>query len=44
VPRTFPTGHLLAGHLRLTVRSADEDDRLIAAAREIGIDSREDPS
>jgi histidinol-phosphate aminotransferase len=35
VPRTFPSSHPLADHLRLTVRSADEDDRLIAAAVEI---------
>jgi len=35
VPRTFPGTHVLADHLRLTVRSAAEDDRLIAAAREI---------
>ncbi len=35
VPRTFPASHPLADHLRLTVRSTDEDDRLIAAAREI---------
>jgi histidinol-phosphate aminotransferase len=32
VPRTFPGGHPLADHLRLTVRSPEEDDRLIAAA------------
>jgi hypothetical protein len=32
VPRTFGTGHPLADHLRLTVRNADENDRLIAAA------------
>jgi histidinol-phosphate aminotransferase len=36
VPRTFPAGHPLADHLRLTVRSPEEDDRLLAAAREIG--------
>jgi len=35
VPRTFPASHPLADHLRLTVRSTDEDDRLIAAAAEI---------
>ena len=34
VPRTFPETHPLADHLRLTVRSPEEDDRLIAAARE----------
>ena len=33
VPRTFPAGHPLADHLRLTVRAADENDRLIEAAR-----------
>lgn len=32
VPRTFPAGHPLADHLRLTVRAADENDRLISAA------------
>ena len=32
VPRTFPDGHPLADHLRLTIRSTDENDRLIAAA------------
>ena len=35
VPRTFGAGHPLAGRLRITVRSAAEDDRLIAAAREL---------
>ena len=35
VPRTFPAGHPLAGHLRFTVRAAAEDDRLIDAAGEI---------
>ena len=35
VPRTFSDTHVLADHLRLTVRSAAEDDRLIAAANEI---------
>ena len=33
VPRTFPETHPLADHLRLTVRSADENDRLIEAAQ-----------
>jgi histidinol-phosphate aminotransferase len=33
VPRTFGEGHVLADHLRLTVRNADENDRLIEAAR-----------
>jgi histidinol-phosphate aminotransferase len=35
VPRTFGQGHPLAGHLRLTVRDPDENDRLIAAASAI---------
>jgi histidinol-phosphate aminotransferase len=35
VPRTFGPEHPLADCLRLTVRSAEENDRLIAAAREI---------
>ena len=33
VPRTFPAGHPLADHLRLTVRAPGENDRLIEAAR-----------
>jgi histidinol-phosphate aminotransferase len=33
VPRTFGEGHVLADHLRLTVRNPDENDRLIEAAR-----------
>lgn len=32
VPRTFPAGHPLADHLRLTVRDGAENDRLIAVA------------
>ncbi len=36
VPRAFPDTHPLADHLRLTVRDAAQDDRLIGAAREIG--------
>jgi histidinol-phosphate aminotransferase len=36
VPRTFPAGHPLAGHLRLTVRAPEENDRLIEAARGFG--------
>ena len=36
VPRTFPSTHPLADHLRLTVRSPEEDDRLLAAARALG--------
>jgi histidinol-phosphate aminotransferase len=35
VPRTFPAGHPLAHALRLTIRDAAGDDRLIAAAREL---------
>jgi histidinol-phosphate aminotransferase len=35
VPRTFPEGHPLADHLRLTVRAAEENDRLIEAARSL---------
>ena len=35
VPRTFPASHPLAACLRLTVRDETQDDRLIAAAREI---------
>jgi len=35
VPRTFGEGHPLAHCLRITVRAADENDRLIAAAREL---------
>ena len=33
VPRTFPETHPLGDHLRLTVRSPEQNDRLIAAAR-----------
>jgi histidinol-phosphate aminotransferase len=36
VPRTFPSGHPLAHALRLTIRDRAGNDRLIAAAREIG--------
>jgi len=35
VPRTFGAGHPLATCLRITVRDADENDRLLAAAREL---------
>jgi histidinol-phosphate aminotransferase len=35
VPRTFPAAHPLAHTLRLTVRSAAENDGLIAMAREL---------
>ena len=31
VPRTFPAGHPLADHLRLTVRTSADNDRLAAA-------------
>jgi histidinol-phosphate aminotransferase len=34
VPRTFPEGHPLADHLRLTVRDTTQDDRLIDAVRD----------
>jgi histidinol-phosphate/aromatic aminotransferase/cobyric acid decarboxylase-like protein len=33
VPRTFPAGHPLAGHIRITARSVAEDDRLLATMR-----------
>jgi histidinol-phosphate aminotransferase len=36
IPRTFPSGHPLDHCLRLTVRNREQDDRLIAAAWEIG--------
>jgi histidinol-phosphate aminotransferase len=35
VPRSFGAEHPLANYLRLTVRSVQENDRLISAAREI---------
>jgi histidinol-phosphate aminotransferase len=35
VPRSFGSEHPLANYLRLTVRSVQENDRLISAAREI---------
>jgi histidinol-phosphate aminotransferase len=35
VPRTFGPTHPLADHLRLTIRARPENDRLVAAAREI---------
>ena len=35
VPRTFPAGHPLATALRITVRSAEQNDRLIEAARTV---------
>ena len=37
VPRTFGESHPLADHLRVTVRDTDENDRLIAAARELAL-------
>jgi histidinol-phosphate aminotransferase len=43
VPRTFPATHPLAGHLRLTVRATEEDDRLIVAALEIEAERRKEP-
>jgi histidinol-phosphate aminotransferase len=33
IPRTFPDGHPLADHLRLTVRSGTENDRLVSAVQ-----------
>jgi histidinol-phosphate aminotransferase len=36
IPRTFPADHPLAHCLRLTVRNAEQDDRLVEATREIG--------
>lgn len=42
VPRTFGRRHPLADHLRITVRSPEEDDRLIEAAQTIG--PAEDPA
>jgi histidinol-phosphate aminotransferase len=35
VPRAFPESHPLADHLRVTVRNAEQNDRLIAAARDL---------
>jgi histidinol-phosphate aminotransferase len=35
VPRTFPAGHPLAAHLRLTVRDRHENDRLIEASGQL---------
>jgi histidinol-phosphate aminotransferase len=35
VPRTFPAGHPLADHLRLTIRTSGENDLLIAAATDL---------
>jgi histidinol-phosphate aminotransferase len=39
VPRTFPAGHPLAAFLRLTVRNATEDDRLLDAVRAIAAET-----
>ncbi|HXG26568.1 MAG TPA: histidinol-phosphate transaminase [Candidatus Binatia bacterium] len=36
IPRTFPSGHPLDHCVRLTVRNREQNDRLVAAAREIG--------
>jgi len=36
IPRTFPADHPLAHCLRLTVRNAAQDDRLVEAALEVG--------
>jgi histidinol-phosphate/aromatic aminotransferase/cobyric acid decarboxylase-like protein len=33
VPRTFPASHPLAAYLRLTVRTVEDDDRLVEVAR-----------
>ncbi|HYH93430.1 MAG TPA: aminotransferase class I/II-fold pyridoxal phosphate-dependent enzyme [Candidatus Saccharimonadales bacterium] len=38
VPRTFPAGHPLNAFLRLTVRAADENDRLLDAAKALGME------
>jgi histidinol-phosphate aminotransferase len=35
IPRTFPSGHPLDHCIRLTVRNREQDDRLVAAAREL---------
>ena len=35
IPRTFPAGHPLDHCVRLTVRSREQDDRLVAAVREL---------
>jgi histidinol-phosphate aminotransferase len=38
VPRTFGAGHPLAHCLRITVRDTHENDRLLAAARELAVE------
>ena len=43
MPRTFGAGHALADHLRLTVRDAEENDRLIVAATAFAAEADEDP-
>ena len=43
IPRTFPSGHPLDHCIRLTVRNRAQDDRLIAAAREIAPRLRRPP-
>jgi histidinol-phosphate aminotransferase len=40
IPRTFPAGHPLDHSIRLTVRSREQDDRLVAAARQIAASGR----
>jgi len=40
VPRTFPEGHPLVDHLRITVRDRGENDRFIAAARSLATEAR----
>jgi histidinol-phosphate aminotransferase len=40
VPRTFGAGHQLADHLRLTIRAAAENDRLIAAATDLASETK----
>ena len=39
VPRTFGSGHPLAGFMRLTVRDRDENDRLIEAAQTLAAET-----
>jgi histidinol-phosphate aminotransferase len=39
VPRTFPQGHPLVDHLRFTVRTEADNQRLVAAARELAADA-----